>query len=49
MKAAAIEKIDVVEEIHGIREKISRMNKKELLQLDEAAQKLEKKLLKPAS
>lgn len=48
MKAAIVEKTDVVEEIHHIRQKISRMNKQELLELDKAAQRLEKKLQKLA-
>ena len=36
-------KIDVVEEIHNVTEKISRMSRRELRELDKAAQQLEKK------
>jgi len=46
LKATIVEETDVVEEVHRVREKISRMNKKELLELDKAAQQLEKKLQK---
>ncbi len=46
MKATIVEETDVVEEVHRVREKISRMNKTELLELDKAAQQLEKKLQK---
>ena len=46
MKATIVEKTDVVEEIHRIREKISRMDLQELLELDKSAQRLEKKLRK---